>query len=295
MAPQLRDEYRTYKNINARLLEMKREGVASRQPELLQGIPRVYYYGQETLFNYLILDYLSDSLEDKFDRCGRRFSVKTTAFLATQMITRVQTIHKNSYIYRDIKPDNFLLGRKERGEERLLYVVDFGMAKHFENPATRQHIPYREKKSLSGTARYMSINTHLGREQSRRDDMEALGNVFLYFLRGSLPWQGLKARDNREKYERIGQKKQAIRIDELCAGFPPEFAKYVAYTRRLGFEEEPDYEQCREWFRAVYAAQPADELLDWERIVRGIRERGEDVRMINLYNLFICPTCFVGD
>lgn len=202
-----------------------------------------------------------------FDKCGRRFSVKTTCFLAIQMITRAQTIHREGLIYRDIKPDNFLLGSKERRDDRTVYVVDFGMAKHYVHPQTRQHIPYREKKSLSGTARYMSINTHLGREQSRRDDMEALGNVFMYFLRGSLPWQGLKARDNREKYEKIGQRKQTIRVEDLCAGFPDQFALYVSYTRRLGFEEEPDYRKCREWFEAAYELQDPNELLDWEKLV----------------------------
>lgn len=98
--------------------------------------------------------------------------------------------------------------------------------------------------------------------------MEALGNVFMYFLRGSLPWQGLKARDNREKYEKIGQKKQMIRVEELCEGFPDQFSAYVSYARRLGFEEEPNYVQCKAWFQAAFDMQDADEPLDWEKLVK---------------------------
>src|SRR3984885_8785172 len=125
------------------------------------------------------------------------------------------------------------------------------MAKQYRDPKTKQHIPYRERKSLSGTARYMSINTHLGREQSRRDDLEALGHVFLYFLRGSLPWQGLKAATNKQKYEKIGEKKRQTAIEDLCADFPEEFAIYLRYARNLGFEETPDYEYLKSLFNQV--------------------------------------------
>lgn len=182
-------------------------------------------------------------------------------------LSRVQTIHEKNLIYRDIKPDNFLIGKPGTKTANVIHVVDFGMAKQYRDPKTKQHIPYRERKSLSGTARYMSINTHLGREQSRRDDLEALGHVFMYFLRGGLPWQGLKAATNKQKYEKIGEKKQTTPIKELCAGFPEQFEKYLSYVRGLGFEDEPDYNYLRGLFtEALQAAGLVEDgEYDWMR------------------------------
>ncbi len=229
------------------------------------GVPQVYYFGQEGLHNILVIDLLGPSLEDLFDMCGRKFSIKTVVMTAKQMITRVQTIHEKNLIYRDIKPDNFLIGRPMTKGANTIHVVDFGMAKQYRDPKTKQHIPYRERKSLSGTARYMSINTHLGREQSRRDDLEALGHVFMYFLRGGLPWQGLKAATNKQKYEKIGEKKQSTPIKELCEGFPEEFGIYLNYVRKLGFEETPDYDFLRELFTKVLksSGEYDDGVYDW--------------------------------
>ncbi|KAF2142572.1 uncharacterized protein K452DRAFT_226963 [Aplosporella prunicola CBS 121167] len=253
-APQLRDEYRTYKILVG-----------------CPGIPNVYYFGQEGLHNILVIDLLGPSLEDLFDHCNRRFTIKTVVMVAKQMLSRVQTIHEKNLIYRDIKPDNFLIGRPGSKASNVIHVVDFGMAKQYRDPKTKQHIPYRERKSLSGTARYMSINTHLGREQSRRDDLEALGHVFMYFLRGGLPWQGLKAATNKQKYEKIGEKKQTTAIKELCEGFPEEFNKYLSYVRNLGFEDTPDYDYLRELFTQALKStgEVEDGEYDWMKINNG--------------------------
>lgn len=167
--------------------------------------------------------------------------------IADQILLRIEYIHSKSFIHRDIKPDNFLIGRGRRAN--VIYVIDFGLAKRYRDPKTHVHIMYRENKHLTGTPRYASINNHLGIEQSRRDDLESLGYVFMYFLRGSLPWQGLRANTKKQKYQKIMEKKMATPIDLLCKGFPDEFRIYFEYCRALRFADKPDYSYLRRLFK----------------------------------------------
>lgn len=148
-------------------------------------------------------------------------------------------MHEERIIHRDIKPDNFLIGASE-STKNFIYIIDFGLAKCYKN-SEGEHIPFREGKNLTGTARYASLNTHLGYEQSRRDDLETIGHVLLYFLRGSLPWQGLPGRSKDEKYNNIKRKKKEVSIDELCLNQPVEFKEFMQYCRSLKFTDDPDY------------------------------------------------------
>merc|ERR1712110_242336 len=128
--------------------------------------------------------------------------------------TPIKYVHAKNLLHRDIKPDNFLIGLGKKANQ--VQIIDFGLAKKYRDPKTQQHIPYRENKNLTGTARYASVNTHLGIEQSRRDDLEAIGYVLMYFNRGSLPWQGLKTNSKEDKYHKIMESKRSTSVETLC-------------------------------------------------------------------------------
>ncbi|XP_073034916.1 casein kinase 1-like protein 2 [Primulina eburnea] len=256
-------------------LAIKLENVKTKHPQLLYesklyrilqggtGVPNVRWFGVEGDYNVLVMDLLGPSLEDLFNFCSRKLSLKTVLMLADQMINRVEFVHSKSFLHRDIKPDNFLMGLGRRANQ--VYIIDFGLAKKYRDSSTHQHIPYRENKNLTGTARYASMNTHLGIEQSRRDDLESLGYVLMYFLRGSLPWQGLKAGTKKQKYEKISEKKVSTSIESLCRGYPTEFASYFHYCRSLRFEDKPDYAYLKRIFRDLFIHEgfQFDYVFDW--------------------------------
>jgi len=130
----------------------------------------------------------------------------------------LEAIHKKSIIHRDVKPDNFLIGLGKA--VNIIHVVDMGLAKYYRDPQSGTHIPYRDGKALTGTVRYVSVNSHLGIEQSRRDDLESLGYIFIYLLKGKLPWQGLKVDGERKRYEKILEIKISTSFQSLCEGIP---------------------------------------------------------------------------
>jgi serine/threonine protein kinase len=209
------------------------------------------------------MQFLDRSLEDIFNKI-KKFTVKTTCMLGYQMVNILQYIHDRHIIHRDIKPDNFVMGAKENNAH--LYLLDFGLAKKYRSSKTLIQCPYIKKKKLTGTARYASIHALEEMEQSRRDDLESVGYVLMYFLRGSLPWQGLKVKSKEEKYKGILAKKKETSSEELCKGFPEEFKEFVEYTRKLDYYEQPDYDMLKSKFFNLVTktnGEAFDYIYDW--------------------------------
>ena len=209
----------------------------------LQGpnIPRFESFSKDKGYHVLIMELLDTSLDNLFAKY-HKFSIKTVAMLGYQIIKILKYIHDKHIIHRDIKPDNFAMGRNEFNG--TLYLIDFGLAKKFRSSRTLKQFPLTKRKSLTGTARYASINALQGYEQSRRDDLESAAYVLMYLLRGDLPWQNIKIKGKKDKYAKICNKKKEVTSQELCKNYPKEFAEILEYFKNLGYTEDPNYEMC---------------------------------------------------
>ena len=230
---------------------IKLEPINTDQPQLIYeykiykllqggyGFPRVYDFSTESKYNILIMDLLGNSIENLFNKFKRKFSLITCIMIMDQIVQRIEYLHSKNLLHRDIKPDNFLIGRGNK--KNTIYAIDFGLSKKYKDSRTGLHIPYRDGKDLTGTARYASINTHLGVEQSRRDDIESLGYMMVYLMKGHLPWQGMVNSNPKKKYDRIKKLKIEIKLVDLCAGLPKECIKFIQYARDMKFEDKPNY------------------------------------------------------
>eukprot|EP00929_Paragymnodinium_shiwhaense_P091243 TRINITY_DN51263_c0_g1_i1.p1 TRINITY_DN51263_c0_g1~~TRINITY_DN51263_c0_g1_i1.p1 ORF type:complete len:377 (-),score=61.90 TRINITY_DN51263_c0_g1_i1:400-1530(-) len=233
------------------------------------GIPQVYWYGVAGKYNVMVMELLGPSLEDLFRYCGKRFSLKTVLQLADQMLGCIEAVHECGFVHRDVKPQNFLIGRGAKANQ--VYIIDFGLSKRYCEPRTKKHIPCAARCAFQGTARFASLNGQFGVEQTRRDDLEAIGFVLMYFLRGELPWQGLPAHLSREeKFHLIAQCKLNTPVEDLCRGYPIEFDSYFNYCRSLSFQERPNYGYLRRLMKNVgfMEGYSQDHLYDWNGYAR---------------------------
>jgi len=222
------------------------------------------------MYNALVMDILGPSLHDLFKFCKCRFTLKTVLLLADQLLSRIEHVHENNFIHRDIKPSNFVMGLK-MNELNQVYIIDFGLAKTYRNPITHRHISCVETNTLTGSIKYASINTHLGLQQSRRDDLESLGITLVLFALGKLPWQGIRAHTRKALNSKIMRMKINTPVESLCEFLPAEFATYMNYCRVLTFDETPRYDILRRLFRRLFIRKGfcEDYIFDWALLNTG--------------------------
>jgi casein kinase 1 alpha len=241
----LLEEYKIYKKLES-------NGVTN-------GIPKVYNYCETPKYNILVMELLGDSLDSLFEKNQKKFSINCVVLLAINILKLIKDIHKAGFIHRDIKPNNFMIGTSEHPDK--LFILDFGLSKKLFNK--KSHIIFRTNRSLVGTARYAGINVHMGIEPSRRDDLESIGYMLVYFLKGILPWQGIKKEKGVDHLEVIGEIKLSTNINKLCKDIPKIFPEYINYCRKLAFEQEPDYDYLIGLFEKYVIDNKLNLKYDW--------------------------------
>jgi serine/threonine protein kinase len=262
--------YQVLDNVTNERLAVKIESKSIKAPQLVieseiydltdgeRGFPKKRFFLEDETSSYLGMDMLGPSIENVFQNQRGYFTVREAFRFGAQAIDLIRTLHNKGFVARDIKTENFLFAR-DFPEDKQVFMIDFGLVKRYIDPVTKSHIPMRIRNALTGTVRYSSLNAHRGMEQGRRDDLESLGYVMLYLLRGSLPWQGLRVTGNENKYAVIFEAKKKVELSFICRGLPEEILKFLHYTRELEYEEKPDYDAMIGLMNAV-VDNPSQEL-----------------------------------
>jgi casein kinase I family protein HRR25 len=248
------------------------------------GIPALYWFGTEGEYNAMVMERLGPSLEELFNRCNRKFSLTTVLMLSDQLvsitysvfiyllsilirftqISRLEYVHSHHFVHRNIKPSNFLIGIG--GHRDDINIIDFGLAKRYRDKQSQLHIPWSTKHPLTGTAAFASINNHHGLQQSRRDDLESLAYMLIYFLRGSLPWY--TANSIKKHGLRFTENTKVNAHNHLHNAHPKEFGIFLDYACALRFDETPNYKYLRKLFGDLltHEGYKNDYVFDWHTI-----------------------------
>ena len=226
------------------------------------GIPCILSFGHIGKYNILVQTLLGKSLEKIWRENNCKLNIKDICMIAIQTIERIEYVHSKLYLHRDIKPANFLIGNPD---DFQIYLIDFGIAKKYRSSRTGKHIKNIKINKLFGTSLFMSMNVVNGNEQSRKDDLESLGYMYIFLLTGELPWSRVKATTIDDMIEKIIDIKEKTSIEDLCKNIPNEMYLYLKYVRNLIFNQKPDYDYLKNLFLAILDKNGLnnDNLFSW--------------------------------
>ena len=226
------------------------------------GIPEVISFGRSGKYNILVQTLLGKSLEKIWLENNRSFNTKDICMIAIQTLDRIEYIHSKNYLHRDIKPENFLVGYPDSS---VIYLIDFGLSKKYRSSRTGKHIKSLKIKKIDGTTNFLSLNAMRGNEQSRKDELESLGYMYIYLAKGELPWSNIKCHKIEDMITKTGIMKSKISVENLCQKLPNEFCQYMNYVKKLSFEQNPDYEYLRNLFKNILFRnkERLDNIFSW--------------------------------
>ena len=241
----------------------------TKQLQTIKGFPTIYSHCIYDKNNIFIESLLGPSLDKLFTFCGKKFPLKTVCILGKEIIKRLESMHDKGILHRDLKPNNLTWGNFNSSYNNILdnnsnnnvnnildintiFLIDFGLScSYLEGYSGAKHYKIKNNLNFIGTLRYASLNSHKGIRQSRRDDLESMIYILIYFLKGELPWQNVKAKNKEERYKIIFEKKSAVSVESLCEGIPQEFSELLNYIKKMDFEEKPNYFQFYSFFHNI--------------------------------------------
>lgn len=229
---------------------LEREAKFLKHLKGIKGIPTILCCGKQHNVKLIVMELLGNSLSAQLAHSSK-LSLKSILIIADQILEILKNIHAKGVLHRDIKPENILFGIYEESKE--IYLTDFGISKLYLDQ-NNCHIPFETDCAFVGTIRFASEAAHKGHQLSRKDDLESLGYILIYLLKGTLPWLNLKNLDVYQRKKMVGDMKSSSYLDELCSNLPSVFSIYLKYVKRLGFYENPDYGYMQKLFNNLLSS-----------------------------------------
>ena len=230
------------------------------------GIPRVISYGYCGSYNILVEELLGKSLYVL--NKTNKFTLKDICMIGIQVLSRLEYIHSKNIIHCDIKPENLLIGKTDPS---TIYLCDFGISQKYRSSKTGKHIKMKKYPKIYVSPIFCSINSILAYQPSRRDDLESLGYLLIYLVKG-LPWDIRNCYNNNlnESLKKLLYIKRNISMETLCKELPMEIYEYMRNVKNLKFEEKPNYTYLNNLFYSILVKlnEECDNNFSWNKNIK---------------------------